>query len=52
MRIGITFSAFDVFDAGLVKIFEEAKRQCDYLICGLQTDPTIDWPKKVGLYNL
>src|SRR5690554_3718658 len=46
MKIGITFSAFDLFHAGHVKMLEEAKRQCDYLICGLQTDPTIDRPEK------
>lgn len=27
-------------------MLEEAKQQCDYLICGLQTDPTIDRPEK------
>lgn len=41
-RVGITFSAFDLLHAGHVQMLEEAKRQCDYLICGLQTDPTID----------
>lgn len=46
MKIGITFSAFDLFHAGHVKMLEEAKRQCDYLICGLQTDPSIDRPSK------
>jgi glycerol-3-phosphate cytidylyltransferase len=46
MRIGITFSAFDLFHAGHVKMLEEAKRQCDYLICALQTDPTVDRPEK------
>ncbi|WP_347174859.1 adenylyltransferase/cytidyltransferase family protein [Polaribacter uvawellassae] len=46
MKIGITFSAFDLFHAGHVKMLEEAKRQCDYLICGIQTDPTIDRPEK------
>lgn len=46
MKIGITFSAFDLFHAGHIKMLEEAKRQCDYLICGLQTDPTIDRPEK------
>jgi len=46
MRVGITFSAFDLLHAGHVKMLEEAKRQCDYLICGLQTDPTIDRPQK------
>ena len=46
MKIGITFSAFDLFHAGHVKMLEEAKRQCDYLIVGLQTDPTLDRPCK------
>lgn len=45
-RIGITFSAFDLFHAGHVKMLEEAKKQCDYLIVGLQTDPTLDRPEK------
>lgn len=42
MKVGITFSTFDLFHAGHVKMLEEAKTQCDYLIVGLQTDPTID----------
>lgn len=46
MRTGITFSAFDLFHAGHVKMLEEAKCECDYLICGLQTDPTLDRPEK------
>ena len=46
MKIGITFSAFDLLHAGHVKMLEEAKEQCDYLICGLQTDPTVDRPEK------
>jgi glycerol-3-phosphate cytidylyltransferase len=46
MKVGITFSAFDLFHAGHVKMLEEAKSMCDYLICGLQTDPTIDRPEK------
>jgi glycerol-3-phosphate cytidylyltransferase len=45
-KIGITFSAFDLLHAGHIKMLEEAKRQCDYLICGLQTDPTLDRPGK------
>ena len=43
-KIGITFSAFDMFHAGHVAMLSEAKNHCDYLICGLQTDPTIDRP--------
>ncbi|MFD1629002.1 adenylyltransferase/cytidyltransferase family protein [Pseudopedobacter beijingensis] len=46
MRVGITFSAFDLFHAGHVKMLEDAKRQCDYLIAGLQVDPTLDRPEK------
>jgi len=46
MKVGITFSAFDLLHAGHVKMLEEAKRKCEYLICGLQTDPTIDRPEK------
>jgi len=44
MRIGITCSTFDLLHAGHIKMLEEAKSQCDYLICALQTDPTIDRP--------
>ena len=46
MRVGITFSCFDLFHAGHVAMLQEAKTQCDYLIVGLQTDPTIDRPEK------
>ena len=44
--VGITFSAFDLFHAGHVLMLEEAKQQCDWLIVGLQTDPTVDRPEK------
>jgi len=43
-KIGITFSAWDMFHAGHVAMLAEAKNHCDYLIAGLQTDPTIDRP--------
>jgi len=43
-RIGITFSAFDLLHAGHIAMLAEAKNHCDYLIAGLQTDPTIDRP--------
>ena len=46
MRIGITFSCFDLFHAGHVKMLEEAKNQCDHLIVGFQIDPSIDRPEK------
>jgi glycerol-3-phosphate cytidylyltransferase len=43
-RIGITFSTFDMLHAGHIAMLSEAKNHCDYLIVGLQTDPTIDRP--------
>ena len=45
-KIGITFSAFDLLHAGHIKMLEEAKTVCDYLIVGLQLDPTLDRPNK------
>ncbi len=45
-KVGITFSAFDLLHAGHIKMLEEAKRHCDFLIVGLQTDPTMDRPEK------
>lgn len=44
MKIGFTCSTFDLFHAGHLLMLEEARKQCDYLIIGLQTDPTIDRP--------
>ena len=44
-KIGITFSTFDMCHAGHIAMLSEAKNHCDYLICGLQTDPTIDRPE-------
>ena len=43
-KIGFTCSTFDLLHAGHITMLEEAKRHCDYLIVGLQTDPTIDRP--------
>lgn len=45
-KIGFTASTFDLFHAGHIMMLKEAKKQCDYLIVGLQTDPTIDRPYK------
>ena len=44
LTIGITFSTFDLLHAGHIAMLSEAKNHCDYLIAGLQTDPTIDRP--------
>jgi len=46
MRVGITFSTFDLLHAGHIQMLREAKDHCDYLICGLQMDPTQDRPDK------
>ena len=43
-KIGVTFSTFDMLHAGHIAMLAEAKNHCDYLIAGLQTDPTIDRP--------
>lgn len=43
---GFTCSTFDLFHAGHVVMLEEAKRQCDYLIVGIQADPTLDRASK------
>lgn len=43
-KIGITFSSWDMLHAGHIAMLAEAKNHCDYLIAGLQTDPTIDRP--------
>ena len=42
MIVGFTASAFDLLHAGHVQMLREAKENCDYLLVGLQTDPTLD----------
>ena len=42
MKVGFTCSTFDLLHAGHVQMLREAKEQCDYLICGLQVDPSLD----------
>ena len=44
--IGFTCSCFDLLHAGHILMLKDAKKHCDYLIVGLQTDPTIDRPKE------
>lgn len=46
LRVGFTCSAFDLCHAGHISMLEEAKNQCDYLIVGIQIDPTLDRPDK------
>ena len=42
--IGFTASSFDVLHAGHIAMLAEAKRNCDFLVVGLLTDPTNDRP--------
>ena len=44
MRIGFNCSSCDLFHAGHVTMLKMEKQMCDYLIIGLQVDPTIDRP--------
>ncbi len=46
MITGFTASTFDLLHAGHVSMLREAKDQCDYLICALQVDPSLDRPEK------
>jgi glycerol-3-phosphate cytidylyltransferase len=40
--VGITCSTFDLLHSGHILMLEECKKHCDYLICALQNDPTVD----------
>lgn len=46
MKVGFTCSTFDLLHAGHVQMLREAKEHCDYLICGLQIDPSVDRANK------
>jgi glycerol-3-phosphate cytidylyltransferase len=40
--VGFTCSTFDLLHAGHIAMLREAKSQCDWLIAGLQVDPSVD----------
>lgn len=42
--VGFTCSTFDLLHAGHILMLAEAKSICDYLIVGLQNDPSVDRP--------
>jgi glycerol-3-phosphate cytidylyltransferase len=42
--VGFTCSTFDLLHAGHILMLAEAKSICDYLIVGIQSDPSIDRP--------
>jgi glycerol-3-phosphate cytidylyltransferase len=46
MKVGITCSTFDLLHAGHILMLEECKTYCDYLICAIQVDPSLDRPEK------
>ena len=46
MKVGFTCSTFDLLHSGHISMLREAKETCDYLIVGLQTDPSIDRKSK------
>ena len=41
-KVGFTASTFDLLHAGHIAMLKEAKEHCEYLIAGLQNDPTLD----------
>jgi glycerol-3-phosphate cytidylyltransferase len=45
-KIGFSCSCFDLLHAGHNLFLRDAKQNCDILVIGLQTDPTIDRPNK------
>jgi glycerol-3-phosphate cytidylyltransferase len=44
--VGITFGAFDLCHYGHILMFKECKEHCDYLIVGVQSDPSLDRSEK------
>jgi glycerol-3-phosphate cytidylyltransferase len=46
MIIGFTCGSFDLLHSGHVLMLKECRQNCDWLVVGLQTDPTIDRPSK------
>ncbi len=46
MVYGFTCGTFDLIHPGHIRMFKECKTVCDFLIVGVQTDPTINRPEK------
>ena len=46
LKIGITFSQFDLLHAGHIAMLSQAKNHCDYLIAALQNNAQWDRPEK------
>jgi len=50
-KIGVTFSTFDLLHPGHILMLEDCKNVCEYLIVGVQSDPTIDRKKDSDKYS-
>ena len=45
-KVGWTCGAFDLLHSGHIELLKDCKTKCDYLIVGLQSDPSLDRPEK------
>ena len=45
-KVGFTCGAFDLTHAGHYLMFKEVRKQCDFLVVGLQSDPSLDRKSK------
>lgn len=45
LKIGFTASTFDLLHAGHIEMLSKAKADCDFLVVGILTDPTISRPQ-------
>ena len=45
-KLGFTCSCFDILHCGHAIMLEDASKNCDVLVIGLQTDPTLDRAEK------
>ena len=52
LKIGITFSQFDLLHAGHIAMLSQAKNHCDYLIAGLQNNAQWDRPEKMHPFKV
>jgi len=49
---GFTCGTFDLLHTGHVLMFKEIKEQCDYLIVGIQTDPSFREGKNTPIQSI
>ena len=47
LKIGFIAGAFDILHPGYISMFSKAKENCDYLIVGLHSDPSIERSDKL-----